>query len=97
VAFSGATAGGIRRVHADGANALLVLHKITGATSGGYVSLSLLAGGVSVPHHGRGTNIKSAATPTSYAALFEGVTDEVEVVLNVTDGTHDVVVVPLVV
>lgn len=97
VVFDNATTGGTKTVYCVGANALLVLHEITGATSGGYVALRLKAGGVTVPHHGKGAGIKTSAVAASYAALFEGVTEEVEVVLNVTDGTHRVVVVPVVV
>lgn len=97
VLFQDATAGGTKAISCVGANALLILHAIAGATNGGYVSLNLKAGGATVPHHGKGAGIKTAAQAASYASLFEGVTDEVEVTLNRTDGTHTVVAIPLVV
>jgi len=78
-------------------NAVLVKHKITGGSTGGYVSLKMdeKTDGTFIAHHGKGQNIKSADTTTSYYALFEAVDDYVEVTLNVTDGTHDVTITPI--
>ncbi len=84
-------------VGCSGFNALLVHHVIVGATTGGFVSLTMSGkdNGVFVAHHGEGTNIKTTATKDSYTSVFKGIMDWVKVVLNVTDGTHTVTVQPI--
>lgn len=78
-------------------NAVLVHHQITGGTTGGFVSLKMggKEGGTFIAHHGKGTNIKAAASATSYTAIFEGLMDWIEVSLAVTDGTHTVTIQPI--
>lgn len=78
-------------------NAVIVHHKIAGGSSGGFVSLKM--GGKEddtfIAHHGKGTNIKAAASATSYTAIFEGIMDWIEATLTVTDGTHTVTIQPI--
>lgn len=78
-------------------NAVIVHHEISGGSTGGYVSLKMggKEGSTFIAHHGKGTNIKSADTTTSYTAIFEGIMDFVEFTLNYTDGTHTVTIQPI--
>jgi hypothetical protein len=81
----------------EGLNALLVIHTMTGQTTGGFVRLEdRFSGGTpGLAHHGKGSNIKSAATATNYVSLFEGVSKIVGIDLQRTDGTHTVRVLPI--
>ncbi len=81
-----------------GYNALLVIHRMTGATSGGYVSVSLQTEDADsdADHHGAGQNIPSSDQSEDYTALFTGLSQKVKITLNRTDGTHNVWVIPCV-
>lgn len=78
-------------------NALLVHHYMTGTTTGGHVNITMAdkEDGNFIAHHGEGTNIQSNDTPNSYTALFKGVMDYINVDLQVTDGTHTVIIQPI--
>jgi len=96
--FDTVTTGGTsQEIFCGGFNALLVHHVISGGSTGGYVSLQMSPKslGTFVAHHGKGQNIKSAATANSYISLFEAIFDYVKLVLTVTDGTHTVIAQPI--
>ncbi|MDI6814425.1 MAG: hypothetical protein QMD10_12970, partial [Desulfitobacteriaceae bacterium] len=99
IPFDSVTRGGIsREILCAGFNALLLHHVITRTpATGGYatITMSPKSGGTFVAHHGDGQNIQTAAVTASYISLFRGILDYVKVVLNVTDGTHTVIVQPL--
>lgn len=80
-----------------GYNAVIVHHEISGGAAGGFVGLKMggKEDGTFIAHHGKGTNIKAAASATSYIAVFEGLMDWIEVSLTVTDGTHTVTIQPI--
>ena len=98
VVHDGVTVGSAVKRNIGPFNALLVHHYMTGVTNGGYVSLKMsnLTGGQFVAHHGDGAGIKSADEANSYTALFKGLMDHVEITLSRTDGTHTVIIQPLV-
>jgi len=102
---SGVTAGSEVEVDCSGFNALIIWHQISGApVTGGYVSLRLKtgAGGTSFPHPAQagnsvwGLKIKRSATTSSYVSIYKGISTHVGVDLSVTDGTHSVWVLPII-
>lgn len=96
--FDAVTTGGTsQEIFCGGFNALLLHHVISGGTTGGYatIKMSPKSLGTFIDHHGKGQNIKNAATTTSYISLFEAIFDYIKVVLTVTDGTHTVIVQPI--
>jgi len=101
---SGQTAGSEVEVDVTGYNTLIIWHVVSGApVTGGYVSLNLktASGGTSLTHPAPagnsewGLNVQTADTTSSYVEVFKGVSKIVGVNLNVTDGTHDVYVMPI--
>jgi len=85
------------KINCTGYNALLVHHYITGAITGGFVSIAMSGrdDGNFIAHHGDGYNIKAADSVDSYTSLFKGIMDYVSVNLSVTDGTHTVTIQPI--
>jgi len=98
VTHNAVTVGSSVKHNCTGYNALLIHHYIEGATSGGYVDVTMSnqEGGNFIAHHGGGENVKAADSATSYTMLLTGIMDWVSINLNVTDGTHTVIVQPLV-
>lgn len=91
------TAAGTYKTNIGKFDTVLLHHKITGGVTGGFASLKMsnATDGTFIAHHGKGANIKSAATTASYTSIFEGVMDWVEITLTATDGTHEVTIQPI--
>lgn len=98
-----ATTGSTQEIDCYGYNSLIVWHEMTGVTTGGYVTAELRhtpgTAGLSHPAPAGNSdfalNAKTAATAIGYVTIFKGVSRYVGVVLNRTDGTHNVRVQPI--
>lgn len=98
-----AAAGSTVQVDCYGFNALIVWHEMTGVTSGGYVTIenryeqgtSGIAHPAPAGDSQYGANVKNADETDGYVSIYRGVSRYVGIVLNATDGTHDVRVLPV--
>lgn len=96
------TAGSTVEIDCHGYTALIIVHEMTGATTGGYVEVEFRTspGATGVTHPAPagnsdfGLNVKTAATATNYVSIIRGLTSRVGIKLNRTDGTHTVTVIP---
>ncbi len=91
-------------VQADcrGFNSVIVLHTMTGQTTGGWVKVCNKTGdtGTQLPTNWSaetnfGLGVKTANSATDYSIILRGVTDYIDVVLARADGTHTVKIIPI--
>lgn len=74
---------------------LVLNHKMSGTTTGGYVSVENVhklapSGETVAPHHGSGANIPTGNRNASYSCVFKDCAEYVDVTLHWVDGTHNV-------
>lgn len=86
-----------------GFNSLIIWHKMSGTTSGGFVAIEnrFEKGETGLDHPAPtgnsefGANVKSADEAASYMTIIRGVSRRYAIILSVTDGTHDVYIQPI--
>lgn len=86
-----------------GYNSLIVWHKMTGVSTGGYVSIEnrYEQGTAGIAHPATSTasafgiGVQAEAATSNYVSIYRGVSRYVGVKLNRTDGTHNVWVQPV--
>ncbi len=102
-AINAGTAAATAQVSAVGYNAVIVIHTMTGVTSGGWVKVcnKTASGGTQLPtlwtgETNFGLNIKTSNQAANYSMIVRGITDYIDIVLARADGTHTVLVIPLI-
>jgi hypothetical protein len=93
--IAGATAGTTVIVDNTLGADLLIMHEITGGSTGGEIIPKCSIGGSAsnlIPFHGDATGLPSGKVTASYSAILRSTSQFVALVLSVTDGTHNVYV-----
>lgn len=99
----GAVASGEVEVDCYGYNSLMIIHEMTGATTGGFVSVKCLhtRGTTGILHPAPagdsefGAKVKTAALNANYVSIYRGVPRFIGVTLTRTDGTHNIRAIPI--